>query len=122
MSKIDPISPVNRSSASYQSNLERLKAVESVTGLVSDMVENTEVATFALSADSQLGHAYENSLPMVQHRFDRLCDELTIVARTGAQSLLTSKSAGRTNLDAAANSLLREIEKTSAKLVRLLRG
>ncbi|VAV91017.1 hypothetical protein MNBD_ALPHA04-433 [hydrothermal vent metagenome] len=122
MSKIDSIAPGNPTKGSFKSSLDRLQAVESVARLVSNMVESEKAASFGLTDLAHLGEAYKNSPVMVQRRFDDICGELAIVARTGAQALLTLKSQGRTNLDAAANSLLREIDRTSAKLIALLRN
>ncbi len=122
MSKIDSIAPVNSTKGSFDSSRERLRAVESVACLISDMVESEKSAPVGLTNLVHLGEVYENSPEMVQRRFDDICDELTDLAKTGAQALLALKSQGRTNLDAAANSLLREIDRTSTKLLMLDRN
>ena len=118
---MDVITSAENAQSAFQASFERLQAVESVTGIISAMTESTAPSSLGLPEQAQLEALYLQSSPMVQKRFDAICDDLAGIARTGAQALLQLKSEGRTNLDAAADLLMREIGLSSRQILSLIR-
>jgi len=107
--------------SAFQASFDRLQAVDSVVGIISEMTGSDETHVLHLLDQTQLESLYQQSSPMVQDRFDAICDELAVVARSGTQALLQLKMEGRTNLDAAARLLMWEINMTSRLILDLLR-
>lgn len=121
MSKMDSIARPDATQSAFQASFERLQAVESVAAIIAGMTGSDQAHSLNLPDQAQLESLYQHSSPMVQNRFDAICDDLAVIARSGTQALLQLKSEGRTNLDAAAGLLMWEIEMTSRLIPDLLR-
>lgn len=120
MSKMDSIVRPDANHGAFAASYERLQAVESVVGIISDMTRSDQAHMLQLPDQAQLEALYQHGSPMVRDRFDAICDELAVIARSGTQALLQLKMEGRTNLDAAAGLLMWEIKKTSGQITALL--
>ncbi|GAA0473951.1 hypothetical protein GCM10009096_14240 [Parasphingorhabdus litoris] len=120
MSKIDSIEKANGEGDPFAESFARLKAVESVAGLVANMAGREEGVSFTVSDPIVMESAYRDSFPMTQKRFDRGCDDLAVMAQTGAKALLQLNSAGRNRVDIAAQRLMREIQMTGRRTLDLL--
>lgn len=120
MSKIDSISKANGGVDPFAESFARLKAVESVAGLVANMAGSEESPSFAVVEPEAMESAYRQSFPMTQKRFDRGCDDLAIMAQSGAKALLQLNSAGRSRVDIAAQRLMREIQMSGRRTLDLL--
>ncbi|QTD55353.1 hypothetical protein [Parasphingorhabdus cellanae] len=121
MSKIDSIERANGEGDPFAESFARLKAVESVAGLVANMAGSEEIASFELTDSALMESAYRNSFPMTQKRFDRGCDDLAAMAQTGAKALLALNSKGRSRTGTAAQRLMREIQMSGRQTLDLLR-
>lgn len=121
MSKIDSITEANNQGDPFAESVARLKAVESVVGLVANMSGSPESASFVMTDPGRMESAYRHSFPMTQKRFDRGCDDLAIMAQSGAKALLQSKSAGQGRVDIAAKRLMREIQMSGRLTLDLLK-
>lgn len=104
----------------FAESFARLKAVESVAGLVANMAGSEEPPSFAVVEPEAMESAYRQSFPMTQKRFDRGCDDLAIMAQSGAKALLQLNSAGRSQVDIAAQRLMREIQMSGRRTLDLL--
>jgi hypothetical protein len=120
MSKMDSIEQANGGSDPFAESLARLKAVESVAGLVANMAGSSEAGNFILNDAASMERAYHDSFPMTRKRFDRGCDDLAKMAQSGAKALLQLKSAGRSHITVAAGRLMREIHMTGHQTLDLL--
>ncbi|WP_108812479.1 hypothetical protein [Sphingorhabdus sp. Alg231-15] len=120
MSELDSIEQANGGGNPFAESFARLKAVESVAGLVANMAGSTEAGAFVLNEVAAMESAYQNSLPMTRKRFDRGCDDLAIMAQSGAKALLQLNSAGRSRVDIAAQRLMREIQMSGRQTLDLL--
>lgn len=120
MSKIDSIEKADGRDDPFAESFARLKAVESVAGLVANMAGSQEPASFELTDPAMIESAYRNSFPMTQKRFDRGCDDLAVMAQFGAKALLQLNSAGRSRVDIAAQRLMREIQMSGRQTLDLL--
>lgn len=120
MSKIDSITEANGQGDPFAESVARLKAVESVVGLVANMAGSPESASFAVSDPSSMESAYRHSFPMTQKRFNRGCDDLAVMAQSGAKALLQLNSTGRGRVDIAAQRLMREIQMSGHRTLDLL--
>lgn len=121
MSKIDSIEKANLPGEGFAGSFERLKAVDSVVGLVADMAGSPEAASLALTDPAAMESAYRHSFPMTRKRFDQGCDDLAVMAQSGAKALLQLNSAGRNGVDIAAQRLMREIHMSGQRTLGLLR-
>ncbi len=120
MSKIDSISKADGEGDPFAESFARLKAVESVAGLVADMAGSPDSPAFAIVEPEAMESAYRQSFPMTQKRFDRGCDDLAIMAQSGAKALLQLNSTGRNRIDIAAQRLMREIQMSGRRTLDLL--
>ncbi len=120
MSDLDSIEQANGGDNPFAESFARLKAVESVAGLVANMAGSAEAGAFVLNEATSMESAYRNSLPMTRKRFDRGCDDLAIMAQSGAKALLQLNSAGRSRVDIAAQRLMREIQMSGRQTLDLL--
>ncbi|MEP4729713.1 hypothetical protein [Parasphingorhabdus sp.] len=120
MSKIDSIEKANGEGDPFAESFARLKAVESVAGLVANLAGPEETVSFTVADPVVMESAYRNSFPMTQKRFDRGCDDLAVMAQTGAKALLQLNSAGRSRTDIAAQRLMREIQMSGRRTLDLL--
>jgi len=120
MSKIDSITELNAQVDPFAESVARLKAVESVVGLVANMAGSPESASFAMTDPGRMESAYRHSFPMTQKRFDRGCDDLAVMAQSGAKALLQLNSAGRGHVGVAAQRLMREIQMSGHRTLDLL--
>jgi hypothetical protein len=120
MSKMDSIEQANGGGDPFAESFARLKAVESVVGLVANMAGSSEAGKFVLNDVASMESAYRNSFPMTQKRFDRGCDDLAIIAQSGTKALLQLKSAGRIQISIAAERLMREIQLSGRRTLDLL--
>lgn len=120
MSKFDPMIKSADTYSRFDDSFARLQAVDAVVVLIADMAKKHGYS-LNLPQRETLEAAYAKALHLPQKRFDAICDELAVMARSGAQALLQLKSAGRNNLGVAAQRLLLEIDKKSAELLRIVR-
>ncbi|MEH6756087.1 MAG: hypothetical protein V7676_01100 [Parasphingorhabdus sp.] len=121
MSKIDSIEKPNAHSGDFAESFERLQAVESVAALMAHMAGLSEPASLVLNDQAAMESYYHNSLPMTQKRFDRGCDELAVMAQSGAKALFQLNSAGRKGIDTATRRLMQEIQISGQRTLGLLR-
>lgn len=122
MSKIDSIKNKNGRNDPFAESFERLKAVESVAGWVANMAGEPETSSFVLADPDSMEAAYRDSFPMTRKRFDRGCDDLAVMARSGAKALLQINAAGGGRGDYAAQRLMREIQMSGRRTLDLLRN
>lgn len=122
MSKIDSIEKANGQGDPFAESFARLKAVESVAGLVANMAGSLETQSFELTDPVVMESAYRRSFPMTQKRFDRGCDDLAVMAQSGAKALLQLNSTGRSRIDIAAQRLMREIQMSGRQTLDLLQN
>lgn len=120
MSKIDYIAEANGQGDPFAGSVARLKAVESVVGLVANMAGSPESASFTMNDPSRMESVYRHSFPMTQKRFNRGCDDLAVMAQSGAKALLRLNAEGRGRVDIAAQRLMREIQMSGRRTLDLL--
>ncbi len=120
MSKIDSIEKADNCIGGFVGSLERLQAVESVVGLVAHMTNASDSHALVLSDPAEMESAYRHSLPMTQKCFDRGCDDLAVMAQSGAKALLHLNSTGRGRVDIAAQRLMQEIQMSGRRTLDLL--
>ncbi|MEP3225936.1 MAG: hypothetical protein ABJO01_08170 [Parasphingorhabdus sp.] len=120
MSNLASVEQPKDHSDPFAESFARLQAVESVVGLVADMAGTKGSTGFALKDVAAIETAYRSSFPMTRKRFDRGCDDLAIMAQSGAKALLHLNSAGRSQIDIAAQRLMREIQMSGQQTLRLL--
>ena len=121
MSKIDSIEKSNAHGSDFAESFERLQAVEAVVALIAHMAGLSETASLLLTDQAAMESTYHHSLPMTQKRFDRGCDELAVMAQSGAKALLQLNSSGRNGIDIASQRLMREIRMSGQRTLGLLR-
>lgn len=120
MSKIDSIKNKNVRNDSFAESFARLKAVESVAGWVANLAGSSEPSSFVLTDPDLMEKAYRHSFPMTRKQFDRGCDDLAVMVRSGAKALLQLNAAGGGRGDFAAQRLMHEIQMSGRRTLDLL--
>lgn len=121
MSKIDSIKKSDHRNDGFTESVDRLRAVESVVGLVAHMAGSSDSTSLVPADQAAMELAYHHSFLMTQKRFDRGCDDLAVMAQSGVKALLQLNSAGRNGVDIAAQRLMREIQMSGQRTLSLLR-
>lgn len=120
MTSPDPLASSATRQSPFGASFERLQAVDSVIALVSDMAGLSKPSALVLDQPTALESAYQNSLVVIRHRFDRGCDDLAAIAQSGTRALLQLHAQGRKDTSVAAARLMREIDRSARETLALL--
>lgn len=124
MSEIHSISVGNGQNTngrdSFAESFARLKAVESVAGLVANMAGSPAPLSLVPADPASMESAYRHSFPMTRKRFDRGCDDLVVMVQSGAKALMQLNGEGSRRVDFAAQRLMDEIQMSGRRTLNLL--